>query len=189
MERNTFGKLCRKLLIRLIGLDICCFITSAFCITSSGSHIIRTLIQICCIIALISFLYPVCHTQGDIDRPLVSAGHRRHSNLKGLYAGIIACSPFIISAIVLLFSKFTGLIPNFVNYYKMINAVFFPFLYSILPVDYSLAELSYHSIFAGVSVQTVIPILCMFSYLLGFNRFSYAEKVFYKNKEDKEIQA
>lgn len=184
MERNTFSKFYLKLFLRLVGLDICCFITCTFCITSSGSRIIRTLLQIACIIVMISFVYPVCHKIGDLDAPLISTGHRKHNPLKGLYAGLVATSPFILSAVVLLLSKISGILPTFVNYYKMINSIFFPFLYSIMPVDYTIAELSVSSIIASMLVQIVIPIICMFSYILGLERFSFSEKLLYKKKEN-----
>lgn len=183
MERNTFSKFCLKLFLRLIGLNVCCFIACTFCISSSGSRLIRTLIQIACIIAMVSFVYPVCHKVGDIDAPLVNVGHKKHNPLKGLYAGLIASSPFILSALVLLITKISGAFPAFVNYYKMINSLFFAFLYSIMPVDYTLTELYFGNILAGLSVQVVIPVICMFSYMLGLNHFSFSEKLLYKKKE------
>ena len=184
MERNTFSKFCLKLFLRLFCLDICCFITCSFCITSSGNHIIRMLLQAACIIVMIAFLYPVCHKVGDLDAPLVNVGHRKYSPFKGLYAGLVATSPCLLSGIVLLLSKFTGILPSFVNYYKIINSIFFPFLYSIMPVDYTISELSLSSVIFSFLIQAVIPIVCMFSYMLGLERFSFSEKLLYKKKEN-----
>ena len=182
MERNTFSKLCLKLFFRLVGLDICCFITCAFCFSVSGSQLVRTLLQIACIIVMLSFVYPVCYTSGDLDAPLVTTGHRKRNNLKGLYAGLIATSSMIISAFVLLFSKLTQTFDAFISYYKMINAVFFPYLFSVLPVDYSISELPLSTILYSTSVVFVIPIVCMFAYIFGLNRFSFKEKLLYKKK-------
>ena len=182
MEVNTFGKLCTKIFARLICLDIFCFVTCAFCFSASGSQLFRMFLQVACVIVLVSFVYPVCHTVGDLDAPLVSTGHRSYNPFKGLYAGLIASSPMILSSIVLLIAKSFNVIENFVTYYKMINAIFFPFLYSIMPVDYSLAELSLSTIIISCSIQIVVPIICFLSYYLGLKRFSFQEKLLYKKK-------
>lgn len=182
MYKNTFSKFCLKLFSRILGLDICCFILSAFGIASSGSQIIRVLIQLACIIGIISFLYPVCHQFGNLDAPMVTTGHKKYSPLKGLYASLVAYSPCLLSGIILIAFKILNTFPNFVNYYKIINSFYFPFLYSILPVNTTLSELSYSSIFLSVIILLVIPIMCLLSYILGLNRFSFAEKVFYKKK-------
>ena len=184
MERNTFSKICLKLFFRLFGLDICCLTACAFCITSGGSRLVRTLLQIACIIVLISFVYPICHKFGDVDASLMNTGSRKINPLKGLIIGLVCSSPFIISGVVLLVSKLFNILPVFVNYYKIINSFFFPFLYSILPVDYTIVELSLSSVLGSLSIQLVIPVICMFAYMLGLERFSFSEKVFYKKKED-----
>lgn len=183
MNKNTFSKFSLRLFIRILGLDICCFILAAFGIASSGSQIVRVLIQLACLIGVISFLYPVCHKTGDLDAPMVSSGHRKYSPLKGLYAGIVATSPLLLSGILLFIFKLFNIFPNFVNYYKIINSFYFPFLYSVLPVNSTLNELSYGSILLSLTVLIIIPILCMFGYILGLNRFLFSEKVFYKKKE------
>ena len=182
MYKNTFSKFCLKLFVRMLGLDICCFVLAAFGIASSGSQIIRVLIQLACIIGAVSFLYPVCPQFGNLDAPMVTTGHKKYSPLKGLYAGLVAYSLCLISGIMLLVLKILNVFPNFVNYYKIINSFYFPFLYSILPVNTTLSELSYSSIFLSISILIVIPILCLFGYILGFNRFSFSEKLFYKKK-------
>ncbi|MEE1002607.1 MAG: hypothetical protein U0L17_02555 [Acutalibacteraceae bacterium] len=184
MERNTFSKFCLKLFLRLFCLDICCFVTCSFCITSSGSHLIRIFLQAACIIVMIAFVYPVCHKVGDLDAPLVNVGHRKYSPLKGLYAGLVATLPCLLSGIFLLISKFTGLFASFVNYYKIINSIFFPFLYSIMPVDYTISELPISSVIFSFLILAVIPIVCMFAYILGLERFSFSEKLLYKKKEN-----
>lgn len=181
MDKNVL-KLSFKLFLRLFGLDFCCLITSIFVMAPGGNQIVRVLLQAASIIVLVSFVYPICHKTGDLDAPLVNAGHRKRTSLKGLYAGTIACLPFIISAIILLLSKLFNAFFGFVNYYRIINSIFFPFLYSIMPVDYTLSELSSSSIVMAICIQFVIPLICMFSYILGFNRFSFAEKLLYKKK-------
>lgn len=182
MENNTFSKLCTKLFVRLICLDIFCFISCAFCFSISGSQLFRAFLQISCIIVLLLFIYPVCHDAGDSDAPLVSTGHKKYDRFKGLYAGLIATSPMILSSIVLIISKSFNVLDGFVTYYKMINAVFFPFLYSIMPVDYALSEIPLSTILISCCVQIVIPVICLLSYFLGLKRFSFQEKLFYKKK-------
>ena len=142
MSKNSFLKLCLKLFFRLFGLTICCFVTCAVCFSVNGNHIVRTLLQIACIIAMLTFVYPVCYTSGDLDAPLVLTGHKKKSTFKGLFAGLIATSPMLVSSVVLIISKLSLTLNEFVSYFKMINAVFFPLLYSILPVDYSILELT-----------------------------------------------
>ena len=141
METNTFSKMCSKLFIRLIFLDVACFVLCAFGIAANSGNAIRILLQLCCIIVTISFVYPVCHKQGDLDAPFIATGHRKDSNVKGLLAGIIGCSPYLVSAIILVISRIFGVLPAFMNYYKMINSFFFPYLYSLMPTDYNVTEI------------------------------------------------
>lgn len=185
MDRNTFGKFCFKLFVRVFFLDCCCFIMCAFAINKS-SNLIRILLQLACIIGTIAFIYPICHKQGDIDAPLIKAGHRKGSALKGLYAGLISCSGFIISGLVLLFARIFDFLPTFLNYYKIINSFFFPFLHSIMPTDYTLNDLSITNLIMGLLVQLFIPVICMLAYLLGRERFLFKEIIFYKAKTDED---
>lgn len=182
MGNNSFKKIAIKLFIRVLGLDICCFITSMFTVSITNSQILRVLIQLACIVGTVSFVYPVCYSAGDLDSPLVSAGHKKYSPLKGLWLGFTATSPLLLSSIVLIISRVSGIIPTFANYFKIFNSFYFPFLYTILPVDYSITEISYGNIFLGASVVLIIPLICMFAYMLGLSRFSFNEKILYKKK-------
>ena len=183
METNTFSKMCSKLFIRLIFLDVACFVLCAFGIAANSGNAIRILLQLCCIIVTISFVYPVCHKQGDLDAPFIATGHRKDSNVKGLLAGIIGCSPYLVSAIILVISRIFGVLPAFMNYYKMINSFFFPYLYSLMPTDYNVTEIPFSSFLLSLLIQLFIPIVCMFAYILGKHRFLFKEVVFYKKKE------
>ncbi len=183
METNTFSKMCTKLFLRLIFLDVACFVLCAFGIAANNGNMIRILLQICCIVVTISFVYPVCHKQGDADAPFIATGHRKNSKFKGLIGGIIACSPYLISSIILIISRFFGVFGSFMNYYKMVNSFFFPYLYSLMPTDYSISELSSTSFILCLLVQLFIPIVCMFAYILGKRRFLFREILFYKKKE------
>ena len=181
MKGNKFSKFCLNLFVRIFCLQICCLLTSVFCISTSGSQFARMLLQVASIIVLVAFIYPVCHTKGDLDAPLINAGKKKFTPLMGLYAGLISNSVFMISSIVLLISKLFGVVPNFFNYYKMINSIYFPYLYSIMPVDYTINEISFVNISFAILVQIVIPVICMIAYILGVKRFSFSEKILYKS--------
>lgn len=185
MERNTFKKFCLKLLVRIVCLDICCFVLSAVAISINSGKIIRVVLQLICLVAIIGFIYPVAYKFGDAESPLVQGGHRHKNLFKGLFGGLIASSPFIISGIYLLISKIFEINNNFVSYYKMLNSQYFSYLYSIMPVDHTLSELSLSTIFCALIPLAIIPLIAMFGYVLGYYRFSFYEKLFFKKKEVK----
>ena len=185
MERNTFKKFCLKLFVRIVCLDICCFVLSGVAISINSGKIIRMLLQLICFVAVIGFIYPVAYKFGDAESPLVQGGHRNKNHFKGLIGGLIASSPFILSGLYLLISKIFELNNNFVSYYKMLNSQYFSYLYSIMPVDHTLAELSFGAIVCALIPLIFIPLVAMFGYILGYYRFSFYEKLFFKKKEVK----
>lgn len=166
--------------VRLLALDIGCFIMSAFVFARSSNVWLRAGIQLCDFALLLSVTYSYFYSIGNADATLVNSGYAARRPLRGLVIGLLGNIPFMISAVVLLLARFGVVFSNFYNYYKMVNSFFFPFLYTALPVDMTVFEVQPVDIIAALAVQLVTPLLCTFSYLVGLSRFSFKEKLFYK---------
>lgn len=166
--------------IRLFALDIGCFIMSAFVFSRFSNVWLRAGIQLCDFVLLLSVTYSYFYGIGNADATLVNSGYSAKRPARGLIIGLLANIPFFITAIMLVLARCGVIFSNFYNYYKMLNSFFFPFLYTALPVDMMVSEVPATDIIFALSVQLIIPLLCMFSYLVGLSRFSFKEKLFYK---------
>ena len=180
---KTNGEHAFSFFARLLALDVGCFIMSTFVFTISSNVWLRAGIQLCDFVLLLSVTYSYFYGIGNADATLVNSGYTARRPARGIAIGLLACVPFIISGVLLVLARFGVLFSNFYNYYKMVNSFFFPFLYTALPVDMTVFEVQTADIIAAVSVQLIIPLLCMFSYLVGLSRFSFKEKLFYKPVE------
>lgn len=165
---------------RLLALDVGCFIMSTFVFTISSNVWLRAGIQLCDFVLLLSVTYSYFYGIGNADATLVNSGYAARRPFRGLIIGLLGNIPFIISGVMLVLARFGVIFSNFYNYYKMVNSFFFPFLYTALPVDMTVFEVRTVDIITAVSVQLIIPLLCMCSYLVGLSRFSFREKLFYK---------
>ncbi len=184
MNRNTFSSFCSSMFIRLFMTDIGCFLLSFFIISISSNSLVRALIQIINILIITAVVYSLARDRGTRDIVLIESGHKKRSLLKGFWVGLIATSPFLLSGIVLLVSRIFGVPANFIGYYKMINAFFFPFHYSVMPADLTIMEIAWSDILLSLSTLLVIPILSMLSYWIGLSKFSFNEVVFYKKTKE-----
>ena len=183
MKSKKFAGFTLGLFFRLFMTDLGCFVLTLFAGTISQNRYVRVGAQIICFVALISIIYSYCYKAGELVAPLAKSGHRKYNPYKGLVAGLIADIPFLFSGIALVVGKAFGILENFVGYYKLINAFFAPLNNILLTSDLSLAEYSWADTIISVSMLLIVPILCMLSYYLGLEQFSFTEKLFYKKLE------
>lgn len=172
-----------SLFARLFVLDIACFIMSLFVFTISSNVWLRAVIQLCDLILLISVIYSYVYKIGEYDATLVNSGYKPAEPLRGLFVGLIANIPFFVTAFLLVLSRLGVFGANFYNYYKILNSFFFPFIYTLLPVDMSIFEVRTLDVVLTVLIQIVVPIISFFAYQIGLSRFSFKEKLFYKKAE------
>ncbi len=169
--------------MRVLVMSIACLMISLFIFSATSSPIVRLLVQIACLVLTMSLVYPTFHHMGEVDRNLVDVGQKKRNMLKGLYIGILANVPFIFSGILLVIAHFGFLPQKYYGIYKLINSIFYAFNSSILPSDETVLSISAGAISLTLLTFIFVPIVAMFGYMLGFNRFLFKEVVFYKNKE------
>lgn len=182
MRTNSNKTVIISLLLRLICMTFVCFLTSTFVFSSFNSQPIRAFLHIACIVVTIGLVYPPLHHLGGVDRNLADAGQIKPNMLKGLYLGLAANSPFILTGVLLILSKLGLFTTEFYGIYKLINAIYYAFNSSILPTDDTILTVGWLPVLASVGMLFLVPIITMFAYIIGYYRFLYKEAVFYKKK-------
>ncbi|MBQ2676596.1 MAG: hypothetical protein IJF54_04240 [Clostridia bacterium] len=185
MGSNKILNQALSLFIKLIMVDVVCFIMGFFVLGITQNSTVRVLIQALQIFCLIAVIYSQCYESGEKDSVLVNSGSKKSMPLKGLYVGIIATAPFLVSGIGLVIAKMFFASSNYVNIYRMINMFYFPFNMSIMPPDMKMKAIGWGAVVLSLLTLLIIPAFCMFSYMLGKVRFSFKETLFYK-KADQE---
>ena len=123
MRTNSNKTVIISLLLRLICMTFVCFLTSTFVFSSFSSQPIRAFLHIACIIVTIGLIYPPLHHLGGVDRNLADAGQIKSNMLKGLYLGLAANSPFILTGVLLILSKLGLFTTEFYGIYKLIKKI------------------------------------------------------------------
>lgn len=183
-QNKTLGQHVFSYFARLFALDIGSFLMSGIVLAQWDYSTLRCILQILSFILLVSMTYSYIHKVGFSDSALVNSGIAAPQRLKGLTIGCIANIPFFITAIALILARFGIISSKFYGYYKLLNSFFFPFLSTVLPSDMLITEVHTGDFIMAVAVQIIIPLLAMFSYLVGLSQFSFKEAVFYKKISD-----
>ncbi len=182
MRSKNIGSLIFSTFFKLFAMTFVCFLASSFIFSVFGSQPVRVFIQAACILVTMGIIYSPLHLLGGTDRNLVDAGQMKPNMLKGLYIGLAADSPFIISGLLLILSKAGLMTQRYYGVYKLINSIYYPLNFSILPSDETILTVGWGAVTVSILALFIFPIVTEFAYLLGYHRFLFKEAVFYKKK-------
>ena len=171
---------------RMLVITIGCLITSIMIFSISSNVWIRALIQLCQLALVIGITYSFFYKIGESDIVLISTGHKVKNIFRGFIISSASCIPTYLFGILLICERFGAVSMNIYNYYKLVNSPFFPFLYTVMPTDMKIMELSNLDFVMALSVLFIIPLIALFSYMIGLSRFSFRELIFYKKIKTEE---
>ena len=172
-----------KLFGKLLVTTIICFITSLFALSMIDGPFVRLLVQILFLVFVLASIYPTVYKVGSADASAVKRGHRKPRYFSGFIIGMISCIPFIMSAAMLLTSKF-NLTADMTVFYRLLNSIYIPFTQSVLFGSLTLAEHSTADVLISLIPQLFIPIMCGIIYLLGYFQIEISEILLFKRHKE-----
>lgn len=148
-----------------------------------GNRVYLAATQICCLVMLVSFIYPGFWQMGTKDSNLVHFKHKPEDKLKGLKCGLIAIIP---SVLLLLFLTVTskGISSSFPTVlYKFIHSSLYSFIQLAVSGSATFGELSVGAILLLFLLLLAVPLISCAAYLLGYKNISLGEKFIYKKNK------
>ena len=183
MKQNSIGSLAGKMFFSLFLLTVGSFITLIFT-QSSDSKIIWAIVQIGVIAFIMHTVYSQTREAGDKDCNLVKTGKINESYFKGLYIGLLASLPYLISGLLLVLSRMGLFAAGFINYYRaFINSFYMCFNITVLPSGLTVFEQNPLSIIGSLMTLLIVPLTAMFGYILGYRRVRISDKILYKKRK------
>ena len=133
------------------------------------------------IITLLPFM--PAYQVGGRDSNKIRYGSAPYDRLKGLKAGFIAYSPFILASVFMIIAKLGIISDGYLPFYRLINAPFMPLMQALMPTALTLNEISTVNVILCALTSVVAPISIALGYWQGANRISLSEEFASKKAE------
>lgn len=132
---------------------------------------------------LIYGLYPyiVLWDKGSHDENFVNIGKMDEDRYFGLKVGAIASVPSALLYLLLILGKFGVISGTVLNWHRLINAPFIPYIDAVEMGAKVATDLSVGSLLAVGATLLFVPFVSWIGYNLGYRHFSIREKIVYKN--------
>lgn len=136
------------------------------------------------ILILVAVTYTVLSKEGDRDSNAVQFGHIQYDRFRGIRVGLLAAVPSILSYLFLIVSKLTGLVPQYVSFFRLSNMPFLPlFNHLVSSTVASSADVPWSAILAMAVTVVVVPLSCAAGYYMGYRHVSLSENLVYQKKK------
>lgn len=131
------------------------------------------------------FPYNIVWNMGSHDENYVNIGQMEEDSLFGLKTGLVATIPSAILYLLLVLGKF-GLFPSVIlQWHRLINSPFIPYIDAVEMGVKTVTELSFGSLLAVGATLLFVPFVCWLGYHLGYRGISIRERLVYKKNETK----
>ncbi len=153
--------------------------------TSEGTDIAMALLSSAFTLTMLGlFPYNILWNIGTRDANYVQFGKMERDRLFGLKVGAAASIPTGILYMLLVLGK-CGLFPGvIVNWFRILNPAFIPFIDAMVQGAKSAADVSVVAVLALVAVVLFVPAVAALGYALGYRQISLRERLLYKKKTD-----
>ncbi len=126
------------------------------------------------IITVLPFL--PAYQVGGRDSNKIRYVHFPYDRYKGLKAGLIAYSPFMIASVCIILAKLGVISDGYLPFYRLINAPFMPLMQALMPTALTLNEISLVNVILCAVTSLVAPLSIALGYWQGANRVSLSEE-------------
>lgn len=120
---------------------------------------------------------------GDRDHNKIGYHHIRYDRWKGLKAGLLGYSPFLLASVCMIAAKLGVIGEGYLPFYRVINSPFMALMQSLLPTTLTLSELSAVHVVLCALTSLIAPASVALGYWQGVNRLSVAEQFSKKTPE------
>lgn len=142
--------------------------------------IIATVSQLFCIGIIISFIYIFVWHIGNKDLNAVKFERMQFDKYKGLKIGLIASIPFDFVYLLLLLGALNILPGSIIFVYRLAFGFVYPITSLIIGSPLLANELSVVQLLLLSLMMLIIPLICHFSYIIGYKDISIKNKLVYK---------
>ena len=181
MKKKTVPALALSYFGSLMAGTGVCLVFFAFFSSFFQSTLGTIVIQAVFLLIYGAFGYSVLWRRGDADSNLCQFGHIEKDLSKGFRVGLLGYLPYLVLDLALLLSK-TGLIPNWLWIYKILNTPYIAILNLFLSTG-DIANHSYGDVALAIVLHWVVIALAGVAYMIGFHRVSLLEKMVYREKK------
>lgn len=169
MKNKNFLSMTAKILGVELICHVMCILTSFSILTGFNNMVTRFLtLAINCAIYY-SLIFSGIRKEGQRDRNRVDTGHMKENPLKGLYAALIAESPFILLGILLILAKCGAVSSGIVPYFRFANTPYMTFYASLMPPTMTFAEVPMLNVIISALTTLFMPGVAGFAYAIGLN--------------------
>lgn len=131
------------------------------------------------------FPYNLTWNMGSHDENYVNIGRKDEDIWFGLKVGLVANIPSLILYVLLVLGKF-GVVPSVIlQWHRLINSAFIPYIDVVEMGVKTATELSIGSLFAVGATLVFVPFVCWLGYYLGYRQISIRELMVYKKTSAK----
>lgn len=131
------------------------------------------------------FPYNIMWSKGSHDENYVNIGRFEQDTLFGLKAGIVASIPSMVLYLLLVLGKFGAFPSVILQWHRLINSPFIPYIDAVEMGVKTAMELSFGSLLAVGATLLFVPFVCWLGYYLGYCGISIRERLVYKKNETK----
>lgn len=141
--------------------------------------------QIFMLVLLFVLVYAVTWQQGDKDHNFEDFGRMQADQYRGLRVGLLASIPTGLMTLGLLFSRLTGLLPNFIFWYRLGMLQFAPINNALSAGTSWTCHVTWWILPVAVLCWATLPLIAHIGYRFGYKRYSIGEHFIYKNVNKK----
>lgn len=140
--------------------------------------------QVLMLIVLGVFPYHILWEFGNRDDTNVRYRGQRPDPLRGAKIGLLAISPFAVSLVVLLLSKYIVPLGNYLAIYRVTAFPYLPYVNWLLGDAASAAAVSIWRLLLLIPTLFFVPLVCSVAYRMGGRQFSIAEFITFSKKAE-----
>lgn len=186
---------------------VLCLIFGMAIICLSQSLPVQILSSLLCVVIYWGVVSKPAWKLGNDDLNKVKFGHKQQDLLRGLKVGLLASSPFLLMAVLLISSKL-GYFPDYYMIYKIINGQFLPItnfldgtymsqlceikfgfdpyvgLQHLIPkVAGTVSTISWAQMIGICALTLITPLFWGISYVIGYKDIVLVDRIVYKNRK------
>lgn len=149
-------------------------------LNSVEKGVLAVISQLFCLGIIISFIYVYMWKIGNSDLNLVKFNRIKFDKFNGLKIGCLADIPFVLVYLMLVMGT-VGILPGkVIIFYRAVYGFVFPLTSQIIGSSFLADELSVLKLLLLSLMVFIIPLICHFSYLIGYKDISIKNKIVYK---------
>ena len=152
---------------------------------SNGAAALQGTLQlVMSLVILYSFPFHTLWTRGDKDRNRTDFDRMRVQPLRGLWIGLLADVPALVSYGLLWLCPAGVLTADYLALYRIAHIPTIRYMQWFVPTATTGNALTAGQLLALLPPLLLLPLICAFAYWVGFKRFGFMEKLVYRRKKD-----